>query len=143
MPSRKCRRESGKLEVRSQPICSQAYLPKAYQFRTVLDHNTLMTIGSDWVVLPEPNLFPALSGLVDHGDESINLHEAIKAMTLNGAIAVGKQKTYGSIEVGKSADMIVLDRNLFEIPSAQIADTLVLETVFEGQVVYQAEQYEQ
>ncbi len=120
-----------------------ANLPKAYQFRTVLDHNTLMTIGSDWVILPEPNLFPALSGLVDHGDESINLHEAIKAMTLNGAIAVGKQKTYGSIEVGKSADMIVLDRNLFEIPPAQIADTLVLETVFEGQVVYQAEQYEQ
>ena len=56
---------------------------------------------------------------------------------------MGKQKTYGSIEVGKSADMIVLDRNLFEIPPAQIADTLVLETVFEGQVVYQAEQYEQ
>ena len=117
-----------------------ANLAGAWQFRSLLDHNTLMTIGSDWVVLPEPNLFPALSGLLDHGDESIGLHEAIKAMTLNGAISMGEQKTHGSIEAGKMADMIVLDRNLFEIPLAEIANTRVLETVFEGRVVYEAEQ---
>ncbi len=117
-----------------------ANLAGAWQFRSLLDHDTLITIGSDWVVLPEPNLFPALSGLLDHGDESIDLHEAIRALTLNGAISMGKQKTHGSIEVGKIADMIVLDRNLFEIPPAEIADTQVLETVFEGRVVYEAEQ---
>ena len=90
-------------------------------------------------MLPEPNLFPALSGLLDHGNESIKLDEALRAMTLSGAISIGKQKTSGSIETGKIADMIVLDRNLFDTPSAEIANTRVLETVFEGRVVYQAE----
>ena len=41
----------------------------------------------------------------------------------------------GSIEVGKSADLIVLDQNLFEIAPEKIGDTQVLETVFEGRVV--------
>ena len=116
-----------------------ANLAGAWQFRSLLDHGTLVSIGSDWVVLPEPNLFPALSGLLDHGNESIKLDEALRAMTLNGAISIGKQETSGSIETGKIADMIVLDRNLFDTPSAEIANTRVLETVFEGRVVYQAE----
>ena len=116
-----------------------ANLAGAWQFRSLLDHGTLVSIGSDWVVLPEPNLFPALSGLLDHGNESIKLDEALRAMTLSGAISIGKQKTSGSIETGKIADMIVLDRNLFDTPSAEIANTRVLETVFEGRVVYQAE----
>ena len=114
-------------------------LAGAWQFRSHVDHGTLLTIGSDWVVLPEPNLFPALAGMLDHGDESLQLDEAIKAMTLNGAISMGTQKQNGSIETGKIADMIVLDRNLFETPVPEIANTQVLETVFEGRVVYQVE----
>ena len=45
----------------------------------------------------------------------------------------------GSIEVGKKADMVVLDRNLFESPVTEIADTNVLMTLFEGKVVYRDE----
>ncbi len=45
------------------------------------------------------------------------------------------EKDSGSIEIGKSADMIVLDRNLFDIAPEQISDTQVLETLFEGRVV--------
>jgi len=114
-------------------------LAGAWQFRSQIDHGTLLTIGSDWVVLPEPNLFPALAGVLDHGDESLNLDEAIRAMTLNGAISMGTEKQSGSIETGKIADMIVLDRMLFETPVADIANTRVLETIFEGRVVYQVE----
>ena len=102
-------------------------------------NRTELTVGSDWVVLPEPNLFPALAGMLDHGDESIDLNSALRAVTVNGAKSVGWLPFSGSITVGKFADMIVLDRNLFEIPSEDIANTRVLTTLFEGRVVYQAQ----
>jgi predicted amidohydrolase YtcJ len=43
----------------------------------------------------------------------------------------------GSIEIGKSADLIVLDRNLFEVPAHDLADAKVLTTYFEGRPVYE------
>ena len=100
-------------------------LAGSWQFKSLIDNGTLITIGSDWVVLPEPNLFPGLAGMLDHGDESLQLDQSIRAMTLNGAISVGQQNVSGSIEKGKIADMIVLDRNLFEIPAADISNTRV------------------
>ncbi len=110
----------------------------AWEFKTMLDHDVLMTMGSDWVVTPSPNLFPGLQGILLRGDESIDLVSALKMMTINGAISVGWKKTQGSIEPGKVASFIVLDRNLFEIPLTDIAETRVLKTVFEGKVVYEA-----
>jgi predicted amidohydrolase YtcJ len=44
----------------------------------------------------------------------------------------------GSIEVGKSADLVVIDRDIFDIPLAEVADTKALVTVFRGQTVYEA-----
>ena len=116
-----------------------ANLGGAWQFKTLLHHDTLLTVGSDWVILPLPNLFPGLAGMLDHGAESIDLKSSIEALTLNGAKSVGWENISGSIEVGKFADMIVLDRNLFDITPAEIAETRVLTTIFEGRVVYQAE----
>ena len=44
------------------------------------------------------------------------------------------------IEVGRFADLIVLDRNVLEIPAGEIADTIVLQTVVGGRIVYQSDQ---
>lgn len=110
----------------------------AWQFKTLYDNGATMTVGTDWVVTPTPNLFPALEGMLDRGDESIDLLTALKTMTINGAIALGWEDSQGSIEPGKYADFIVLDRNLFEIPVSEISETQVLETVFEGRPVYSA-----
>ena len=110
----------------------------AWEFRTLLDNGAMMTVGTDWVVTPTPNLFPALEGMLDRGDESIDLAAALRTMTINGAISVGWDASVGSIEAGKFADFIVLDRNLFEIPMTDISETRVLTTVFEGKVVYDA-----
>jgi predicted amidohydrolase YtcJ len=115
-----------------------ATLADAFPFKAMIDSGATITIGSDWVILPSPNLFPAIGGMLDRGKDSIELRDAIRAATLNGAIAVGWERTNGSIEVGKFADMIVLDRNLFEIPQQKIGDTRVLKTILEGRVVYQA-----
>lgn len=99
-----------------------------------------MTVGTDWVVTPTPNLFPALEGMLDRGDESLDLPAAINALTINGAFAVGREASSGSLQEGKDADFIVLDRNLFEIPIADISETRVLRTVFEGGTVFNAEE---
>jgi predicted amidohydrolase YtcJ len=45
----------------------------------------------------------------------------------------------GSIEVGKRADFIVLDRNLFEFPASEISDATITATVFDGRTVYEKE----
>ena len=61
----------------------------------------------------------------------------LEIYTIDAARAVGLDKTIGSIEVGKSADMIVLDRMLFDIPPNQLAETSVALTFFEGRKVYE------
>jgi predicted amidohydrolase YtcJ len=110
---------------------------KAWQFKTLSGKGMLMTIGTDWGVTALPNLFPAIQGTLEHGAESIDLPLTLRLLTLNGAIADGRERDLGSLEAGKAANFIVLDQRLFEIPVKQIGATHVLTTVFEGRVVYQ------
>jgi hypothetical protein len=70
---------------------------------------------------------------------SVDLKTGIEILTINGAISIGKEDEFGSIEVGKSADMAVLDRNLFKVPVEQISETEVLMTIFRGDVVFSQE----
>ncbi len=124
---------------------------RANQFwpiKTMLDAGVLMVYGSDWPsVVPSPNPWPGIEAMVTrrdpHGvlpgalapEQAISLADAIDIVTRNGSIAMQLDNETGSIEPGKSADLIILDRNLFEIPAKQISDTVVLETVFAGRVV--------
>ena len=50
---------------------------------------------------------------------------------------MGLDDVTGSLEIGKYADIIVLDQNLLEIPSNDIAKTSVVQTIFKGEVVYE------
>lgn len=118
------------------PTLGNPPLP-AWQFRTLQEHGVMMTMGTDWPVTDEPNIFPALQGLLDRGYESLDLETALKMLSINGAISLGWQAEQGSIEVGKIANLIVLDRNLFRIPNTEIGGTIVLKTVFEGRVVFE------
>jgi len=68
-------------------------------------------------------------------DERIGLPEAIAAFTINAAYVNRLEKQTGSVEVGKLADLVVLDRNLFAIPPTEISDAKVLVTLFEGKAV--------
>jgi hypothetical protein len=110
---------------------------RAWQFRTLSDKSILLTVGSDWNVAKTPNPFPALQGMLDFGDESIDLISSLRALTRNGAISVGREDDLGTLQPGKLATFIVLDRNLFEVDPSEIGDTTVLTTVFEGEVVYE------
>jgi hypothetical protein len=118
------------------PTLGNPPLP-AWQFRTLHVNGVMMTMGTDWPVTDDPNMFPALQGLLNRGYESLDLDSGLKMMTINGAISLGWEKDHGSIEEGKVANLIVLDRHLFEIPETEIGGTRVLKTVFEGRVVHE------
>ncbi|WP_288496973.1 amidohydrolase [uncultured Acinetobacter sp.] len=115
----------------------QQALGKAYDFRSLYEAGAVMTVGTDWLLPPTPNLFPALAGILQHGDESVPLEVALQMMTLNGAIAIGHRHRTGSLEMGKDATFIVLDRNIFESTVEEIAATQVITTVLQGQHVFQ------
>ena len=70
--------------------------------------------------------------------EKLTVPQAIRAYTLDAAYMVRSQDYAGSLETGKRADFIVLDRNLLEIPEDDIADTKVLKTVVDGRTVFEA-----
>ena len=69
-------------------------------------------------------------------EERVNLEDMITSFTYNGAYANFLEESTGSIEVGKQADLVVLDQNLFEIPVTEIADTKVLLTLVDGEQVF-------
>jgi predicted amidohydrolase YtcJ len=110
----------------------------AFEFQELDNNGTLITAGTDWVILPNPNLIPALEGMLTRERHSIDLESGIEILTINGAKSIGKEESFGSIEVGKSADMVVLDRNLFQIPVDQISEAQVVMTIFEGKPVFTA-----
>ncbi|WP_224389556.1 amidohydrolase [Pseudonocardia sp. ICBG1293] len=114
-------------------------LPGSYKFGTVLRSGATMTVGSDWINTPNPNLFPALQGMLQWGENSVELPTAIELMTSGGARVVGRSDRRGSVEVGKSADLIVLDRNILEVPTDEVGGTQVLRTLVEGRTVFERE----
>ncbi len=111
-----------------------------------------VSYGSDWDNVPEPDTWMAMEGMITRmapGEpekgllnpaERIDVTTAIRIFTINGAINMMVEDTTGSIEVGKSADFIVIDQNLLEIPAEQIHQTTVLQTVLQGETVYTAGQ---
>jgi Amidohydrolase family len=102
-------------------------------------------------VIPNPDPWSGMQGLITLQNpdgkfagalwpqEAVDLPSAIQAYTLNPARAMGLEAITGSIAEAKSADFIVLDRNLFEIAATTIAETKVLVTYFEGTAVFQCD----
>ena len=71
-------------------------------------------------------------------DERVDVETAIEIFTRNGAMAMEKEDETGTIEPGKSADFIVINQNILEIPVEKIHQTKVLKTVLQGHTVYEA-----
>ncbi len=122
----------------------------AYAFRSMLDHSVPLAFGSDAPVAPlNPMLgiYAAVTrqdeqGQPAHGwypEEKLTVAEAIEGYTMGPARLAGKEHKQGSITPGKWADMIILSRNLFEIPPAELKDVTVDTTIFDGEIIYQAE----
>ena len=69
-------------------------------------------------------------------NEEISLAQAIENYTLNSAYVNFLEADTGSIEIGKLADIIVLDHNLFDVPSSEINQVRVVATLFGGKLVF-------
>ncbi|MEM7147928.1 MAG: amidohydrolase [Verrucomicrobiota bacterium] len=131
-----------------------------FPFRTWADDGVNIALGADWPatpggfehgVHPFNNIYSAMHrkapknaqaalGTIDATlppyDQVLTLEECIEAYTLGGARMLGIEDDIGSIEVGKKADLILLDQNLFEIDPEKIPDTKVLATMFDGRIVH-------
>jgi predicted amidohydrolase YtcJ len=123
---------------------------KYWPTRALLDANAPILAGSDWPsAVPDANPWPGVEAFVTRADprgdaegtlwieQAITLEEAIEIYTIHGARAMKMEDRTGSIEVGKLADFIVLERNVFEIPIDEVAETKIRRTYFEGKLVYE------
>ena len=96
-----------------------------------------LTLSSDWSVSPF-NPFLGLSNAVSRAPQNISMEEALAAYTINSAYSMRQDDKVGSIEVGKEADLVVLDQNLFKIDQSKIKDTRILQTLLAGEEVYRS-----
>lgn len=128
------------------------YETNTYPVKSVKEAGGILTAGSDAPVeTRDPRPFVNMTRAVTRAypgkpalnpEQSIAIRDVIDAYTINGARMLNLQKDAGSIEVGKSADFIVLDRDILALADQghpeSIADTKVLETWFRGKQVYVA-----
>jgi predicted amidohydrolase YtcJ len=83
------------------------------------------------------------SGVVIGPDERVSVAEALRAITIDAAYQYFEESSKGSIEPGKLADFVILDRNPLNATGASLRSIRVLETIKEGETVYQAEDAEE
>ncbi|KAH7348160.1 amidohydrolase 3 [Pyrenochaeta sp. MPI-SDFR-AT-0127] len=111
-----------------------------WNFAKMRSSNAHITIGTDWGAAPTPNILDFIGNILEElGDGSVErgAEIACEILTLNGARAVGRDADVGSIEVGKKANFIVVDRDLSQ---GKFAGAKVLRTYFEGEKVWDAAQ---
>jgi hypothetical protein len=125
---------------------------RAWAWHSIQAAGGVLAFGSDWPIVtlsPWPGLQNAVTRQTTEGEpkggwipsERIGLADAIKGYTLNAAFAGHREKTEGSIEPGKLADLIVVSQDLFKTDPLKIADTKVLLTMVGGRVVYKAKAF--
>jgi predicted amidohydrolase YtcJ len=121
-----------------------------WPMRSLLATHAPLAAGSDWPsVVPSMDPWGGIEAMVTRSDpyhastqtlwpeEAIGLADALRIYTLSGAAALRRDPETGSIVAGKSADFIVLDRNLFKVVANQISKVHVQMTFFQGKKVYQ------
>ncbi|MGB5489829.1 MAG: amidohydrolase family protein [Woeseiaceae bacterium] len=129
------------------PFISEETANSMYPIKSVIAWGGKVAFGSDWSVStanPFPQIETAITRVdaeshateVMNPEQRISVQQAIEAFTINAAFVNGQEDTTGSIEKGKLADLIVVDRNLLEIDASEISAANVLLTLFEGQPVY-------
>lgn len=135
------------------PFLGKERADLSYPMKRFFDAGVVVASSSDWGVTEPPNplygiqtavlrQFPIspFGGRVPTevlwAEERITVDQAIRSYTINGAYSNFLEATRGSIETGKFADLIVLDKNLLEVDPSEIGSVNVLLTLFEGKEVF-------
>ena len=127
------------------PYLGQERADAEYPMESFFKAGVMVTSSSDYsVTIPCNPLVAIQTGMTRSRPETTDVKEIlwpgeratldqmIASFTINGAFANFLEKSTGSLEVGKMADVIILDKNLFNIPVADISKARVLMTLFEG-----------
>ena len=127
---------------------------QTYPSKSLIDNGVVCAYGSDFFVSPSYGLTGIQVAMTRRHvkmdptyelfkdvpatlpEECVSLKEALKAHTINAAFQAHLENITGSIEVGKSAELVVLDSDIETTPVEDIQDIKVLETVFRGKTVY-------
>jgi predicted amidohydrolase YtcJ len=136
------------LEAPTEPYLGPNRYRYLYPAGSLRAAGAMIVGGSDWDV-SSYNPFRAMQHAVtrsEHGmgyeplniDERISIGTAIDAYTINAAFAMKQDATTGSLEIGKRADLVILDRDILSVESETIEDTVVLATYLDGCLVYSA-----
>lgn len=141
--------EEGYYDEIEVPYLGHERAQQEYPMKSFINQGVHIASSSDYIVTPEFNpLHGIQQGItrIEEGetdpskianpDERATLADMIASFTIDGAYANHVDDLTGSIEVGKKADIIVLDKNLFSIPVTEIKDAQVLLTLVEGKEVY-------
>jgi predicted amidohydrolase YtcJ len=129
------------------PVIGEERLRWMYPIGGVHRAGGRLVLGTDWSVSP-PDALPGIEvgllrrdpsgvrpGVLNEG-ERVDLPTLLEAYTANGAYLMHHEGSVGTLEVGKAADLVVLERNLFEIPPDEIGEVRVLQTLVDGRTVY-------
>ena len=141
--------KGGFYEKIEAPYLGEERASHEYPMQSLIDAGARMASASDFpVTVPFNPVIGIERGVTRRGeaaagedqvlgpDEGATVQEMIESFTYNGAYANFLEKDVGSLDVGKLADVIVLDRNLLAVPPDEIGDARVLLTLLEGREVY-------
>jgi predicted amidohydrolase YtcJ len=123
---------------------------RAWAWKSIADAGGRLAFGSDWPVVtlnPWQGIQTAVTRQTAEGtpakgflpEQRLTVPQAVEAYTSGAAFAGRREKTEGSLEVGKLADLIIISQDIFAINPHKIGATKVLATIVGGRVVYQAD----
>lgn len=124
----------------------------AYAWRLLLDAGTVLTFGSDAPV-ETPDVFQGIYAAVTrlrpaepdvpawYPEEALSVAEAVRAYTVGGAYAAGQEAVAGTLDEGRLADFVVLNRDILRVPPPEILHTRVVATIIGGDIVYAAPEF--
>ena len=131
----------------TEPVLGPERSRWLYPIGSVARTGAHLAAGSDWAV-SSMNPLEAIQVAVTRRapqagpgpawlpEQAVDLRTILEAYTAGGAYAAGEEATRGTLELGKAADLIVLDRDLYSIPAVQIHAARVLLTVLDGRAVW-------
>ncbi len=132
----------------AESVIGSERIKTTYAFRTLLDTGAKLSFGSDWYVAPPTPLEGIYAAVTRRTlddknpdgwvpEQKITVEEALRAYTIDAAFASFEEDHKGSLEPGKLADFVILDRDITQIPPEEIRNVKVLKTIVGGEVVFQ------
>lgn len=124
-------------------------MKRLWPARDVVESGANVVVGSDWPVVPSVNPWiafetlvtrqvPGATGEPTNAGQRISREQALALLTRNGAAEMGRLDRGGTLEPGKLADLIIVDRNPMTVPVGDIHATKVLATYIAGEKVFSA-----